>query len=119
MRRREQQISYHAPGPPFAWYWATIHTLEEQQWTLRTPLRPDLAGPSYNPIIPLRFERVSVGFLVDELVLEPDQRNPNLARMRLKRRIAIPCRQCLWRLLTETTADSARVAAIAPALTAA
>src|SRR5262245_30310508 len=63
----EQQISYHVAGPPFVWYWGMTHALEEQQWTLRTRLRPDLAGPSYNPIVPLRFERISFGFLVDEV----------------------------------------------------
>jgi hypothetical protein len=86
----EQQISYQVAGPPFAWYWGLTRALEEQQWTLRTPLRPDLAGPSYNPITPLRFERISFGFLVDEVVLDPDRRNPNLARILVSRRIAIP-----------------------------
>jgi hypothetical protein len=59
----EQHISYRCPGPPYAWYWATIHTMEEQLWTLQTPLRPDLAGPSYNPIMSLLFERMSFGLL--------------------------------------------------------
>src|SRR5262245_47439156 len=93
----EQQISYHVSGSPYAWYWATTHTIEEQQWTLHTPLRPDLAGPSYNPIIPLRFEQISFGFLVDEVVLNPDQRNPNLARIRVSRQMTIPWQQFLWR----------------------
>ena len=92
----EQHISYRAPGLPYAWYWATIHTIEEQLWTLQTPLRPDLAGPSYNPIIPLRFERISFGFLVDEVVLDPNHSNPNLARIRVYRRITFPWRQLLW-----------------------
>src|SRR5262245_64184749 len=61
----EQDISYRCPGPPYAWYWATIHTIEAQHWTRQTPLRPDLAGLSYNPVIPLSFERVSFGFLVE------------------------------------------------------
>src|SRR6476620_6128740 len=65
----EQYISYRCSGPPYAWYWATIHTIEAQSWTRQTPLRPDLAGPSYNPVIPLSFERVSFGFLVEEVVL--------------------------------------------------
>src|SRR5262245_8081170 len=83
----ERQISYHIPGRPYAWYWATAHSLGEQQWTLQTPIRPDLAGPTYYPIIPLQFERISFGFLVDEVVLEPDQRNPNVAHIRVRRRI--------------------------------
>ena len=93
----EQQISYHVPGPPYAWYWAVAHSLEEQQWTLRTPFRPDLAGPTYDPFIRLRFERTLVGFLVEEIVVDPDQRNPNLARMRVSRRISIRWQQFLWR----------------------
>jgi hypothetical protein len=92
----EQHISYRAPGPPYAWYWATIHTIEEQQWTLRTPLRPDLAGMSYNPTTPLRFERISIGLVVDEAVLDPDRRNPNLVRIHVSRRIVIPWRQFFW-----------------------
>ena len=89
----EQHISYRAPGRPYAWYWATIHTVEAQLWTLRTPVRPDLAGLSYNPVIPLRFERVSLGFLVEEVVLSPDQGDPNLARIHVYRRIIIPWRE--------------------------
>lgn len=88
----EQQINYRAAGPPFSWYWAMAQSLEEQQWTLRTPVRPDL-GSNYNPIIALRFERISFGVLVDEVVVQPDQRNPSVARIRVSRRIAIPCLQ--------------------------
>lgn len=94
----EQQISYRCPGPPYAWYWATIHTIEAQRWTRRTPLRPDLAGPRYNPVIPLWFERVSFGFLVEDVMLDPDQGEPNLARIRVYRRIVIRWRQLPWRL---------------------
>ena len=94
----EQHISYRLPGSPYAWYWATIHTIEAQLWTRQTPLRPDLAGTNYNPIMPLRFERVSFGFLVEEAVLNPDQGDPNLARILVYRRIAIPWRQFPWRL---------------------
>jgi hypothetical protein len=94
----EQHISYHVAGPPYAWYWAVAHSLEEQQWTLRTPLRPDLAGPGYHPIIPLWFERTSMDFLVDEIALDPDQHNPNVAHIRVYRRIVIPWGQFPWRL---------------------
>ena len=94
----EQQISYQVAGPPYTWYWAMTHALEEQQWRLQTALRPDLAGPNYNPIILVRFERISIGFLVDEVVLDPDQRNPNLARIHVSRRITIPWPQLPWRL---------------------
>jgi hypothetical protein len=89
----EQHISHRYPGPSYAWYWATIHTIEAQHWTRQTPLRPDLAGPRYNPIIPLRFKRVSFGFLVEEVVLEPDLDDPSLARLQVNRRIVIPWRQ--------------------------
>lgn len=86
----EQHISYRCPGPPYAWYWATIHTIEAQLWRRQTSLRPDLAGPRYNPIIPLRFERVAFGFLVEEVVLDPDQGDPSLARMHVYRRFVMP-----------------------------
>jgi hypothetical protein len=94
----EQQISYQVAGPPYVWYWAMTRTLEEQLWTLRTPLRPDLAGPRYNPIVSLRFERISLSFVVDKVSLDPDQRNPNLAHIHVCRRIVIPWRLCPWRL---------------------
>lgn len=92
----EQQISYHVSGPPYAWYWAVAHSLEEQQFTLRTSLRPDLAGPTYSPFIPLQFERTSFGLLMDEVVLDPDPRNPNVVRIRVSRQMTIPWRQVLW-----------------------
>jgi hypothetical protein len=88
----EQQISYHVSGPLYAWYWVLIHTLEKQEWTLRTALRPDLAGTSYAPIIRLQFEPISLGFVVDEAVVEPDYHDPNLARIHFYRRIVIPWR---------------------------
>jgi hypothetical protein len=91
LRMGEQHISYRCPGPPYAWYWATIRMIEAQRWARRTPLvRPDLAGPRYNPVIPLWFERVSFGFLVEEVMLDPDQGDPNLARIHVYRRIALP-----------------------------
>lgn len=88
----EQHLSYRAAGRPYAWYWATAHLLEAQHWTLDTPLQPDLAGLSYNPIVLLRFERVSSGFLKEEIVLDPDQDKPNLARIHIYRRIILPGR---------------------------
>jgi hypothetical protein len=92
----EQQIRYQVAGPPFAWYWGMTRSLEEQQWTLQTPIRPDLAGASYNPIVLLRFERVTIGFVLEEVTLNPDHRNPNLAHIHVSRRIAIPWRQFFW-----------------------
>jgi hypothetical protein len=110
----EQQISYQVAGPPYAWYWATIHTLEEQHWTLLTELRPDLSGLTYNPIMSLRFERTSFGFLEEEVMLDPDRGNPNLARIRVSRRITIPWREFFWRpqltQITRSTTSSVNVA---------
>ncbi len=99
LRLGEQYISYRCPGPPYAWYWDTIRMIEAQQWKRQTSLgRPDLAGTSYNPVIPLRFERVSLGFLVEEAVVEPDRTDPSLARIHVYRRIVIPWQQFPWHL---------------------
>jgi hypothetical protein len=85
----EQQISYHATGQPYSWYWDVARTLEAQQWHAQNERRPDLAGPNYNPLIPLTFTRSTFGVLVEEAVLDPDSQNPNIAHLRITRRIAI------------------------------
>jgi len=84
----EQRMSYEAPGPPYAWYFTVGRMLEQQHWVLRNRWRPDSAAPTYDPLIPLQFERVYMDFLWDEVVLEPDWRNPNVAHIRVSRRIA-------------------------------
>jgi hypothetical protein len=85
----EQQISYHVAGRPYGWYWAVARQLEAQQWKVNRGWHPELAAPSYNPLIPLTFERVALGFLVEEVILDPDTRHPNVAHIRITRRIAI------------------------------
>jgi hypothetical protein len=85
----EQQISYDVPGRPYAWYWAVAHQLEAQQWKVKREWHPELAAPGYNPLIPLTFERISLSFLVEEVVLNPDSYHPNVAHIRITRRTGI------------------------------
>jgi hypothetical protein len=85
----EQQISYDARGRPYTWYWAVARQLEAQQWKVKRGWHPELAAPGYNPLIPLTFERISLGFLVEEVVLNPDSHRPNVAHIRITRRTDI------------------------------
>jgi hypothetical protein len=85
----EQQISYYVPGRPYGWYWSVARQLEAQQWKVNKGWHPELAAPDYNPLLPLTFERVTLGFLTEEITLDPDTRHPNVAHIRITRRIAI------------------------------
>jgi hypothetical protein len=85
----EQQISYYVPGRPYGWYWTVARQLEGQQWKVNRGWHPELTAPSYNPLIPLIFERITLGFLVEEIILDPDTHHPNVAHIRIRRRIAI------------------------------
>src|SRR5262245_7833224 len=37
----EWRITYDAPGPPYAWYFALSGAIEAQQWTARSLWQPD------------------------------------------------------------------------------
>lgn len=83
------QISYMTAGRPYAWYHSLARTLKGRQWILRNPARPDLAGFSYDPIRPLRFE-ISYGWLLwDEAVLYPDHNNPYRVTIQLRRQMVL------------------------------
>ena len=62
----ERQISYRTPGRPYGWYFTLAHMLDAQPWTLRNPWRPDGSTPTYDPVVPLRFECGYAGVLWDE-----------------------------------------------------
>jgi len=85
----EWQITYAAPGSAFAWYWDLARSLEAQQWTLRNRWSPS-SSPTYNPLQPLHFDRRYGGVFCDVIVLAPDEREPNRARLKMRRRIALP-----------------------------
>ena len=84
----ERQITYHAPGPPYAWYYATAHRLEAHGWTALDPWRPAGNGSVYTPIVPLRFQQVYI-LIQDQIVLLPDERSPNFARIQVRRWIVL------------------------------
>ena len=79
------QIAYRAPGPPYAWYYALAQRLEMRGWTALDSWHPGKTDSVYNPIIPLRFQRVYFGFVEDEIVLVPDDRWPKVARITVRR----------------------------------
>ncbi|MFL5805159.1 MAG: hypothetical protein ACJ8CR_25885, partial [Roseiflexaceae bacterium] len=81
----EWQIAYRAPGPPYAWYYALAHGLEARHWTALDGWRPGGTGSVYHPIVPLRFQQVYFGFIQDQIVLIPDDRSPNSARITIRR----------------------------------
>ena len=85
----EQQMSYYVPGRPYGWYWAVARQLEAQQWHVNREWHLELAAPGYNPLIPLTFERISLGIIVEKVVLNPDTDNPNIAHIRITRRTSI------------------------------
>jgi hypothetical protein len=84
----QHQVTYRAPGPPFAWYYATAHRLEVQGWIALDPWRPSGTGSVYTPITPLRFRHLYV-VLEDQVVLIPDARSPNAARIDLRRQLVL------------------------------
>jgi hypothetical protein len=86
----EWQIAYTTTGKPYAWYHGLARMLKVQHWILRNPPRPDLAGPGYDPIVPLRFEMGYGWLLWDEAVLKPDHHDPYRASIQLHRRIVLP-----------------------------
>jgi hypothetical protein len=88
----EWQITYRAPGPRYAWYYATAQSLDAQGWTALEPWRPGWAGSAYAPIVPLRFQQLYV-LIQDQVVLIPNERSPNVARIEVRRSIALR-----WRL---------------------
>jgi hypothetical protein len=89
----QRQITYYAPGLRYAWYYATAHRLDAQGWTALDRWRPDAAGTgsAYTPIVPLRFQQLYV-VIQDQVVLIPDERSPNFARIEVRRRIALRVR---------------------------
>jgi hypothetical protein len=84
------QISYGAPDPLDAWYFTLARRLEAEHWTLQNRWRPDGPAPTYDPIVPLRFEHGYAGVLWDEVVLVPDRGASQRATITLHRRISIP-----------------------------
>jgi hypothetical protein len=84
----QRQITYRAPGPPYAWYYATAHRLDTRGWTALDPWRPAGTGSVYTPIVPLRFQQLYV-LIQDQVVLLPDERAPSIARIQVRRSIAL------------------------------
>ena len=84
----EWQITYHAPGPPYTWYYATAHRLDAQGWTALDPWRPTGTGSVYTSIVPLRFQQLYL-LIQDQVVLIPDAWSPNLARIQVRRWITL------------------------------
>jgi hypothetical protein len=84
----QRQITYHAPGRRYAWYYATAHRLDAQGWAALDPWRPAGTGSVYTPIVPLRFQQLYV-LIQDQVVLIPNERSPNLARIEMRRSIGL------------------------------
>ena len=84
----EWQITYRAPGPSYAWYYAAAHRLDAQGWTTPDPWRPAGTGSIYTQIVPLRFQQLYV-LIQDQVVLVPDAWSPNFARIQVRRSIAL------------------------------
>jgi hypothetical protein len=84
----QRQITYHAPGPPFAWYYATAHRLEVRGWIALDPWRPSGTGSVYTPITPLRFQQLYV-LVQDQVLLIPNAQSPNAARIEMRRQLVL------------------------------
>jgi hypothetical protein len=89
------QISYRAPGPPNTWYYTTAHDLESHGWVALDLWRPSGTGSAYTPIVPLRFQQLSV-LIQDQVVLIPDERSPSIAHIQVHRSIVLPVRLRFW-----------------------
>jgi hypothetical protein len=94
----QRQITYRAPGSPYAWYYALTQCLEKRGWTALDNWYPGKTDTIYNAVLPLHFQLVSAGFVQDQVALTPDDRSPNLARITVRRCIALPWRSLLLRL---------------------
>src|SRR5262245_44661959 len=85
----EWQVTYASPGPPLEWYFTLAHTLVAQQWHDRTRWHAD-ESPRFDQVNPLHFEREYAGVLWDEVMLLPDDRDPQRATIVLRRHLRIP-----------------------------
>jgi hypothetical protein len=82
----EWQITYVAPGQPYAWYFTLWRTLDAHQWSDRTLIDP----ARFPQVTPRWFEWDGAGVLGDEVMLRPDDRNPHRATITLRRHFRLP-----------------------------
>ena len=81
----ERQISYRAPGRPYGWYFTVADRLVAQQWTPPDPWNRTAPRDTYNRVV-----LFWSGYLWDQVVLVPDDSDPQRARITVRRRIVIP-----------------------------
>ena len=83
----EYQVTYQAPGAPYAWYFAIVRNLSAEGWAGPIDTR---AGLRNTPEV--HWHIVSFGFLyiAEEVALQGD---PNFARITVRRTIIIPWRR--------------------------
>jgi hypothetical protein len=82
----EWQITYAAPGRPYAWYFTLWRTLDAHQWSEHTLIDP----ARFPQVTPRWFEWDDAEALWDEVKLTPDDHNPQRATITLHRHFRIP-----------------------------
>lgn len=84
-----QLITYHAPGPPYTWYYAVVRNLSAEGWSAPVVTR---AGIRDTPEIHWRITSWWLIYVKEEVGLQGEA---DFARIAVHREIIIPWRQYL------------------------
>lgn len=84
-----QLITYHAPGPPYTWYYTVVRNLSAEGWSAPVVTR---AGIRNTPEIHWRISSWWLIYIKEEVGLQGE---PDFARITVRREIIIPWRQYL------------------------
>jgi hypothetical protein len=102
------ELTYRVPSSTVPWYRKVAHQLEMQGWVAHHQVAPDIYSAPYHPVPPLRIERLVSMILWEEVILEPDLRDPTRVRMHIHRALRLDWRAWLHALGGVTEAKQAR-----------
>jgi hypothetical protein len=83
------ELTYRVPNSTVPWYRKVAHQLEVQGWVAHNQFAPDIYSAPYHPVPLLRFERLVRMILWEEVILEPDLRDPTRVRMHIRRALRL------------------------------
>lgn len=86
-----QQISYTAPGQPYAWYFELLRRLAHDQWQAPVDTRTRIRVV---PDVHWRLRQIGPIYIEEQIAIQGE---PNRARIELRRRIIVPWRSWLGR----------------------
>ena len=98
------ELRYRAPSSTVPWYRKVAQQLDAQGWVGHNQVGPDIYSAPYYPTPPLRFERLVNMLVWEEVIVEPDLRDPTRARMHIHRALRLDWQAWLHMLggVTET-----------------